>query len=94
MTNRQESAQTLALQALGWLAADDDRFGSFLAAGGMDAASIRAQAADPMLHAAVMDFLLADENMLLQFCEDCGVKPEVPMQARAALPGGDAPFWT
>jgi Protein of unknown function (DUF3572) len=86
MSNRQESAQTLALQALGWLAADDDRFGAFLAAGGMDA--------DPMLHAAVMDFMLSDEAMLLQFCEDCGVKPEAPMQARMALPGGDAPFWT
>ncbi len=94
MSKRQESAQTLALQVLGWLAGDDDRLGAFMASGGLDPASLRAQAADPMLHAAVLDFLLADEAMLLQFCADAGVKPELPMQARAELPGGDAPFWT
>ena len=92
--NRQESAQTLALQALGWLASDDDRLGAFMASGGMDAASLRAQATDPMLHAAVMDFLLSDEALLLQFCADCDVAPDLPMQARAALPGGDVPSWT
>lgn len=92
--NRQESAQTLALQALGWLAADDARLQAFMASGGLDVASLRAQAADPMLLGAVLDFLLADEEMLLAFCADCELRPEAPMQARALLPGGDAPFWT
>ncbi len=94
MSKRQEFAETLALQALGWLAEDEDRLGAFMAYGGLDPGSLRAQAADPMLHAAVLDFLLADEALLLQFCAAAGVKPELPMQARAELPGGDAPFWT
>lgn len=94
MAKRQESAQTLGLQALGWLAEDEGRLGAFMASGGLDPDSLRAQAADPMLHAAVLDFLLADEAMLLQFCAEAGVNPGYPMQARAELPGGDVPFWT
>lgn len=94
MAKRQDSAQTLALQVLGWLAEEGDRLGAFMGAGGLDAGSLRAQAADPLFHAAVLDFLLADETMLLAFCAETGVKPDVPMQARALLPGGDAPFWT
>ncbi len=94
MKNRQESAQALALQALDWLAQDADRLGAFMAMGGLDPASLRARATDPMLLAAVMDFLLADEAQLLAFCTETGVPPEHPLQARAALPGGDAPFWT
>ncbi len=94
ISKRQESAQTLALQVLGWLAEDEDRLGAFMASGGLDQGSLRQQAADPLLHAAVLDFLLSDETMLLAFCAENGVKPEIPMQARALLPGGDAPFWT
>lgn len=94
VSKRQESAQTLALQVLGWLATDEERIGAFMASGGLDPDSLRAQATDPMLHAALLDFLLADEAMLLEFCAEAEVRPEFPMQARAALPGGDAPFWT
>ncbi len=76
MTNRQESAQALALQALGWLAQDADRLGAFMATGGLDLADLRAQAGDPMLLAAVLDFLLADETLLLAFCAEAEVPPD------------------
>ncbi|MBK6468199.1 MAG: DUF3572 domain-containing protein [Rhodobacter sp.] len=94
MALRQDSAQTLALQALGWLAGQDERFHAFLAACGTGAAEVRARAADPEMLGSVLDFLLADEAALLQFCAEAGLPPETPMQARAALPGGDVPFWT
>lgn len=94
MAFRQESAQTVALQALGWLAGQDELFDAFLGGSGADAAEVRARAADPEMLGSVLDFLLADEPALLRFCADAGLRPEVPMQARTALPGGDAPFWT
>jgi hypothetical protein len=94
MKNRQDSAESFALQALGWLAGQDEAFGAFLAHAGSDAAEIRARAAEPEVLGSVLDFLLADEPLLLQFCAEAGVKPEAPMQARALLPGGDVPFWT
>ena len=94
MTFRQESAHTLGLQALAWIAARDEMFGAFLAAAGTDAGTLRTRAADPEVLGAVLDFLLADEAALIEFCLEAGVPPDHPMQARQALPGGDIPHWT
>jgi hypothetical protein len=94
MNNRQESAQIVALQALGWIAGQDELFARFLGQAGTDAATLRARAADPAVLGAVLDFLLSDEPVLLQFCADAGLPPQAPMQARAGLPGGDLPHWT
>lgn len=94
MKSRQESAENLALRALAWLAARDEPLGAFLAQGGMDLAELRDRASDPELLGAVLDFLLSDEELLLQFCADAGVSPEVPLRARTGLPGGEVPVWT
>lgn len=42
----------------------------------------------------LLDFLLADEALLLDVASGMAVDPALFAQARAALPGGDAPFWT
>jgi hypothetical protein len=94
MANRQESAQTVALTVLAWLVQDDDRLQAFMAAGGLAPEDLRQRAADPVMLGAVLEHLLADESLLLQFCSESGLRPEAPMQARAVLPGGDVPNWT
>ncbi len=94
MKNRQDSAESLALQALAWLAGEDEAFGAFLAASGSDAGQVRARAAEPELMGSVLDFMLSDEALLLRFCAETGQSPEAPMRARALLPGGDVPDWT
>ncbi|MFV0473929.1 MAG: DUF3572 domain-containing protein [Pikeienuella sp.] len=91
---RQETAEVLALKALGWIVADEDLAGAFLAASGAGAAELRERAGDPEFLGFVLDFLLADEAALLAFCDANGEKPETPMRARAALPGGEMPNWT
>lgn len=91
---RQDSAHTLALQALGFLAARDEAFLAFLSLSGMDPASLRARASDPDMLAAVMDFLLSDESLIVAFCQETGHPLDAPARARAALPGGDVPHWT
>lgn len=94
MKNRQESAESLALQALAWLAGQEESFHAFLAQSGSDAAGVRARAAEPELLGSVLDFLLSDEGLLLRFCADAGFAPDAPMRARALLPGGEVPDWT
>lgn len=84
----------LAIQALGWIAADDELSGAFLGASGATADELRTRAADPEFLGFVLDFLLADEQALLGFCEATDTPPEAPLRARAALPGGDLPNWT
>lgn len=91
---RQESAETLALQALGWLLSRDDLVPQFMAATGASADDLRALAADARFLGAVLDFLLTDDQMVQAFADDAGVAPYLPMRARAALPGGMIPDWT
>ncbi len=89
-----ENAETLALQALGWIAADDDLSGRFLASAGAAPSDLRARAADPEFLGFVLDFLLADEDALVAFAASASIQPDAALRARAALPGGDLPNWT
>ncbi len=87
-------AEALALEALAWIAAQDDALGAFLGASGLAPGEVRARAAEPEFLGFVLDFLMQDEAMLCAFAAAAGVSPEAPMRARAALPGGADPHWT
>ena len=89
-----EAAETLALEALAWIAGQPERAGAFLGSTGGTAGDLRDRATDPEFLGFVLDFLLADEPALLEFCADTGHPPDRPLRARAGLPGGDLPNWT
>lgn len=89
-----EQAETLGLQALGWLAGQEDLAGAFLGASGLSSDDLTRRATEPEFLGFVLDFLLADEAALIAFCEDVGLSPDRPMRARSGLPGGDLPHWT
>jgi len=89
-----DAAEAVAIKALVWIAERDELASSFLGASGAAADELRSRAADPEFLGFVLDFLLSDEEALLGFCEDVAIKPDTPMRARAALPGGDMPNWT
>jgi len=84
-----EMAEILALQGLGWLAGDEDGLERFLALSGLDAGSLRSQAGAPDMNVAVLDFLLAQEDLLLRFCESAAIEPKALHLARCRL-GGEA----
>ena len=83
----QEQAETLALQALGYLAADEDRLLRFLAVTGLSPQELRERAGDPHFLAGVLDHLLTDDAMIMAFAEENGLEPEAVMAARRRLPG-------
>ena len=89
-----EQAETLGLQALAHIAAQDDLLGAFLAAGGADMAELRARATEPAFLGAVLDFLLQEDQRVLDFAAGIGVAPTQPALARASLPGGQVWHWT
>jgi hypothetical protein len=90
----QDAAETLALRALGWLAGQSDVLGQFMAATGANVSSIADAVGQPSFLAAVLDFLLSEEDHLIAFCDAEGVAYTLPMQARAMLPGGQQTHWT
>lgn len=89
-----ELSEILALKALQWIAEDDDLINRFCALSGLSAQTLLSEASRPETLAAILDFLLSDEQTLLSFCEASDLPPQTPMQARAFLPGGDLPHWT
>ena len=89
-----DRAETIALQALAFLAADDEALGGFLHFTGLEMGGLRAAAANPEILAGILDYLLQDETMLLAFCEAAEIRPDEPIRARAYLPGGDIPHYT
>lgn len=87
-----EEAQIMALKALGFLAADPDRFGRFLALTGLGPEAIRSAAREPSFLGGVLDHLLSDESLLLIFAEENEAPPERIVQLRRKLPGAHLDF--
>ena len=87
-------SETIALRALAFLASDQEAMGAFLGACGADIDTVKARAAEPEFLGFVLDHLLQDDASVIAFAEHEGIAPEAVLQARAALPGGDAPEWT
>ena len=91
---QQEQAEIIALQALAWLAGNEDVCPVFLGATGSSVDDMRARATDPAFQASVLDFITMDDAWVIAFCDTVGLKYEQPLQARYALPGAEQINWT
>lgn len=85
---RKEAAETLAIEALGFIAGEPDPLARFLATSGIGPATLRRAAADPAFLAGVLDFLLGDEALLVAFAGRAGIPPERIGEARRAFSRG------
>lgn len=89
-----ERAETIGLQALGWLAADEELRPVFLGSTGASLEDMRSGAADPAFLASVLEFLTQDDAWVRSFCDGAELPYEAPLQARYALPGAGEVHWT
>jgi hypothetical protein len=86
---KRENAEALAIQALGFVAADPELLPRFLAITGIEVSSIRQAAREPGFLAGVLQFIAAHEPTLLRFSEETGIPPQEVSGALRALPFGD-----
>jgi hypothetical protein len=91
---RQDAAETLALQALGWLLAQPEELGGFLSASGAAPGDLALLARDPVFLAALVDYLLETDDRVLACTKDLGLPATALGEARQGLPGGRDPHWT
>lgn len=91
---QQDNAQIIGVNALGWIAAQDSVFEAFLTTTGARVEDLRAQAAEPEFLAQVLDFVLLQDEWVLEFAEAASITPEQVVAARAVLGGGDMRHWT
>ncbi|AXI57025.1 hypothetical protein SuNHUV7_25770 (plasmid) [Pseudoseohaeicola sp. NH-UV-7] len=94
MSLSQEAAETVALQALAWLAGNEDLLPVFLGSTGASESDLRSRISSPDFLLSVLDFLMMDDAWVIAFCDASSIPYERPMQARHALPGGAPTHWT
>jgi hypothetical protein len=78
-------AESIAAEAFGFLASDEERLQHFLDLSGLDPTTIRGAAAEPGFLAGVLDHLASHEELLLAFTQASGRTPEAVMAARQVL---------
>ena len=79
------SAELVAIAALGFLAADPTHLERFLSLSGLDPADLRRAATGPGFLLGVLDFILEDKALLLAFAAEQSTTPERVVRARTRL---------
>ncbi len=80
-----QDPDALAIMALTFLAREPERLVRFLDLTGLEPSGLRAAAASPGFLAAVLDHIMSDESLLVDFAADSNVSPEIIPMARHAL---------
>ena len=78
-------AETLGLNALAFVVASPDALSRFMGLSGIDATTLRERATQPEVLAAVLDFLLTNEELLTAFCREQAIEPRQVHLAAARL---------
>jgi Protein of unknown function (DUF3572) len=82
-----ELAETVAIQALGFIAADPEPLERFLALTGIGPESLRDAAREPNFLLGVLDYLVSDDALLCKFATENEITPDVVTRARDLLAG-------
>lgn len=82
-----DGASAIALQAVSFLATDEDRLSRFLTLSGTGPDALRSALHDDSFQAAVLDYLMQDESLLLVFCAEQGIDPVMMAPAQQLLAG-------
>lgn len=85
----EEDAQAVALRALAFVADNEDRLMRFLSSSGIGQEDVQNRLTDPAFLAGVLDFVLADDKMTVEFVNQINIDPMLPRLARRKLPGAD-----
>lgn len=90
MSNRRpkldhDAAETIALAALAFLASESARLERFMALTGMTPDELRLRATEPDTLAAVLEYVLHDESLLLAFTANHGIDPAMVAPAHVLL---------
>ena len=83
-----DQAATIALKGLAYLVNSPTDLDRFLELSGADRESLRAQADEPEFLVSLLDFMLANEQVLVDFCSDSQADVRAVHMARHTLSGG------
>ena len=79
--------ETVALQILGCIVAEPQRLSRFLSLTGLDPTTIRLQATKPGFLSAVLDYVAADESLLIAIASEASIAPGQIAAAQQRMSG-------
>ena len=88
LEEQRQAAAAVAVRALTFIATEPERLGRFLALTGIGPEAIRAAAREPDFLLGVLEHLMSDESLLLEFANQNEIDPEDVARARDVLAGG------
>jgi hypothetical protein len=83
-----DGAEHLAIQALAYLAQEPEKLARLLALSGLDPGTMREAARDPRFLGGILEYVAADEALLVAFAAHAGIPAERVVMARDTLSGG------
>ncbi len=89
-----ENAETVALQAIGWLVQNDEILPVFLSSTGSSEDDLKMRLGDHEFLGSVLEFLTMDDAWVVAFCDSVNLAYDDPLRARYALPGAQQVHWT
>ena len=89
-----QEAEIYAIKVTNWLISNQDLLDVFMSSTGVNEATIKSDFHDGVFLAAVLDFLLLDDNWVIDACDAMQLEPEAMHTARLLLPGGERVNWT
>jgi len=89
-----EEAEIYALKATDCLISKQDLLEVFMGSTGVSEITIKSEFHDGVFLAAVLDFLLLDDNWVIDACQAIGLETEAMAVIRQLLPGGEKVNWT
>jgi hypothetical protein len=93
MTLSRDRAETVALEALAFVAADEELLPQLAGATGAGLEDARDRVQDPAFLAGILEFLCMEDRWIRRFCDAQGYPYDLPMQALIALGGLQRDEW-
>ncbi len=85
--NAANDSNVIALQLLGFIAGNMEILGRFMALTGSGPDDLRNRLHDPDFHAAILEFTMQDEKLLLAFATEQNLDPQIVARAYHATLG-------
>ena len=89
-----EQAEIYATKVATWLISNEEMLKIFIGSTGVSGNTIKSDFQDGVFLAAVLDFLLLDDNWVIAACQAMHLEPEAMSVVRLLLPGGQKVNWT
>ena len=87
--HKKQVGEFIAIKAIEYLAQTPESLGAFLSYTGTGPADLKANIDNPVFLASVLDFMMTDESILLDFASTMDLNPQDIVKARLHLPGAD-----